>query len=185
MSDKEKKTRYYPMFRASDCPLSCPSGPPGPQGEQGIQGEQGPTGPGITPVYGSLYSNAVYSAVSGTNVNFDTLGPSSGVTLNTTDHSITVNSPGVYTISFSTVINANDFEGATNAIDFRLSINGTPIITKIISLQTLIAFKNEIDTLSRTDQLILNEGDVIQIFIASLNGNFLYHNAALVVTRTR
>ena len=117
MSCEKRKIRYYPAFRASDCPLSFPSGPPG------------DPGPGITTVYGSLYSNAGYPAVSGANVIFDTLGPSSGVTLNTTDDSITVNSPGVYTISFSTVIIASEIEGATNAIDFSLSINGTPIIT--------------------------------------------------------
>ena len=175
MSCKKRKIRYYPTFRASDYPLSCPSGPPGDPGS-GIT-------PGITPVYGSLYSNAGYSAVSGTNVIFDTLGPSSGITLNTTDDSITVNSAGVYTISFSTVINASEIEGATNAIDFRLSINGTPIITYILSHQTLIAFKNEIDTLSRTDQFMLNQGDVIRVFIGSISGNFLYHNAALVVTK--
>ena len=171
MSCKKRKIKYYPKFRASDYPLSSPTGPPG------------DPGPGITPVYGSLYSNSVYNAVSGTNFNFDTLGPSSGVTLSTTDDSITVNSSGVYTISFSTVINASDLEGATDAIDFRLSINETSILTKIISFQTLIAFKNEVDTLSRTDQLMLNQGDVIRVFIDTVSGNILYNNAALVVTK--
>ena len=175
MSCEKRKIRYYPTFRASDYPLSFPSGPPGDPGS-GIT-------PVIIPVYGSLYSNAGYSAVSGTNVIFDTLGPSSGITLNTTDDSITVNSAGVYTISFSIVINASEIEGATNAIDFRLSINGTPITTSILSHQTLIAFKNEIDTLSRIDQFMLNQGDVIRVFISSISGNFLYHNAALVVTK--
>ena len=139
MSCEERKIRYYPAFRASDGTHSFPSGLPRDPGQ------------GITTVYGSLYSNAGYPAVSGANVIFDTLGPVSGVTLNTTDGSITVNSPGVYTISISTVVIASDIEGATDAIDLSLSINGTPSLTKMISFQTLIEFKNEIDTLSRTD----------------------------------
>jgi len=175
LSCKKRKIRYYPTFRASDCHISLQSETPGDSGS-GIT-------PDITPVYGSLYSNAGYSAVSGTNVIFDTLGPSSGITLNTTDDSITVNSAGVYTISFSIVINASEDEGKTNAIDFRLSLNGTPITTSTLSHQTLIAFKNEIDTLSRIDQFMLNQGEVIRVFISSITGNFLYNNAALVVTK--
>ena len=64
-----------------------------------------------------------------------------------------------------------------------LSLNGTPITTSILSHQTLIAFNDEIDTLSRIDQFMLNQGDVIQVFIGSKSGNFKYHNAALVVTK--
>ena len=175
MSCEIRKVRYYPPIRASNSPLSNPSDPPGDPGS-GIT-------PDSTPVYGSLYSNASYPVASGANVFFDTTGPSRGITLNTTDDSITITSAGVYAISVSIVINASEVEGATNSIDFMLSINGTPITTYILSHQTLIAFKNEIDTLSRTDQFMLNQGDVIRVSIGSVNGNFSYNNAALVVTK--
>ncbi|WHT49502.1 hypothetical protein QNH10_08310 [Sporosarcina thermotolerans] len=175
MSCEIWKIRYYPPFRASNGPLSNPSGQPGDPGS-GIS-------PDITPVYGSLYSNPSYSAASGANVFFDTTGPSKGITLNTADDSITINSSGVYAISFSIIINASEVEGATNSIDFMLSINGTPITNYLLSHQTLIAFKNEIDTLSRTDQFMLNQGDVIRVSIGSVNGTFSYNNAALVITK--
>ncbi|MET4562765.1 hypothetical protein ABIA69_003956 [Lysinibacillus parviboronicapiens] len=66
----------FSRFRVS----SCPQGPTVPQA--------GPEPPVFTPVYGSLYHTlAGVPAVSGTNVDFDTVGPSSGVTLDIIDDS--------------------------------------------------------------------------------------------------
>ncbi|MFJ8512502.1 hypothetical protein [Lysinibacillus xylanilyticus] len=145
--------------------------------------QDGPEPPVFTPVYGSLYNTNGVVAVSGANVDFDTVGPSSGVTLDTVNDSITVNSSGVYTISFSTEINANDLQETFNSVFFRLSINGTPDPTKETSFQTALSIVNEVNTISRTDQLKLNQGDVIRVFIFLENGNPAYFNAALVVTK--
>jgi hypothetical protein len=162
----------YPTFRVSSCPL----GPRGPQGEQGIQGEPGTA---FTPVYGSLYVNTINSAVTGHNVKFDTDGPFSGVTL--TGSTITVDSPGVYTISFSTVVSA--FNPFTQAVSFTLSINGTPDFTKDTEWSTEVNSIVMNNTLSRTDQLMLNQGDFIRIFIISASSDIIYYNSALVVTK--
>jgi hypothetical protein len=170
-----------PTFRVSSCPL-------GPQGPQGIPGIQGEPGTSITPVYGSLYTENFVLATSNTNVDFDAVGLSSGTTLDITDdpitgNSITVNSPGVYTISFSTVIITIDHLQRFPSVIFSLSINGTPDITKDIRFQTITTNVNQVTTISRTDQLMLNQGDVIQVFISLSNDSIDYRNAALVVTK--
>ena len=84
----------YPVFKAINYI-------PRPRGFQGPQGEAGTT---FTPVYESLYANSQMLAETTTNVKFDTVGPSSRTALDITDGSITVTSPGVFTITFSTVL---------------------------------------------------------------------------------
>ncbi|MGE8036804.1 hypothetical protein [Lysinibacillus sp. NPDC093692] len=158
-------------FRVS----SCPQGPTVPQ-------DVPEPPPVFTPVYGSLYHNlAGVPAVPGTNVDFDTVGPSSGVTLDIIDDSITVNSSGIYTITFSTSVNGSGAVGHT--IDFNLSINGIPDSTKRTVYQTQgTGGVTEISMLSRTDQLMLNQGDVIRIIIAAAF-SAAYESSALVVTK--
>ena len=162
----------YPAFKAI-------SYIPGPRGFQGPQGEPGTT---FTPVYGSLYANSQMLAETTTNVKFDTVGPSSRTTLDITDGSITVNSPGVYTITFSTVLLISGNQpNPPRIISFVLSINGIPDFNKQIEFHNHFN-QGEINTLSRTDQLLLNQGDVIRYFIPFTTGNNLY-TAALVVTK--
>jgi len=162
----------YPAFKAINYI-------PGPREFQGPQGEPGTT---FTPVYGSLYANSQMLAESTTNVSFDTVGPSSRITLNITDDSITVNSPGVYTITFSTVLLiSGDQPDPPRIISFVLSINGTPDFNKHIEFHNYFN-QGEINTLSRTDQLLLNQGDVIRYFIPFTTSNNFY-TAALVVTK--
>ncbi|SES45934.1 hypothetical protein [Psychrobacillus sp. OK032] len=187
MSCKKRKIRYYPTFRVSDCPLPCP---PGPQGDPGATG---PAGPGITPVYGSLYTTGNVLATGNTNVNFDMIGLSSGVTLDINDgptgNSITVISPGIYNISFSTTVRiVGEFEdGIHGEMEFRLSISGTPSLLQVIEFKTFNSGNDivfEAYTLSRTDQLALDQGDVIQILIDPIiTGDISYTNSALVVTK--
>ncbi|WP_179195147.1 collagen-like protein, partial [Bacillus thuringiensis] len=169
-------------------------GPTGPQGLQGIQGNPGETGatgstgatgPGITPVFGSLdtQSGVDIPPVLNANVNFSSIGPFSGVTPNITNDSITVNSSGVYTITPSININAGAL--GQNNITFRLTINGVPLSNKQLVFQALIV-DNDIPPyviLSRTDQLMLNQGDIIQIRIVQVTGQIRYFSASLVVTK--
>jgi hypothetical protein len=173
-----------------ECCECCPPGPRGPQGNQGNQGNPGPQGnqgipgPGITPVYGSLNVD-LNIAIPNTNVRFNTVGPSSGVTLDITNNSITVNSPGVYTISFSTILFTLDDPELGADVNFQLSVNGTPDGTKSIAFSTREPATDTfaVNTLSRTDQLRLNQGDVIRVFTASVTGIVVYADAALVVTK--
>ncbi|PGX77746.1 exosporium leader peptide, partial [Priestia megaterium] len=148
-------------------------------------GATGATGVGIIPIYGSLSTQQGVGLppTPGTNVDFGVAGPSNGVTPNTTDDSITVNSSGVYTISFSTEVNATGPNGGFAGVVFRLSINGIPDAARQIEFLTAIASINEADTLSRTDQLTLSQGDVIRVFIVATNGTISYANATLVITK--
>ena len=81
----------------------------------------------------SLYGDNL--ATSNTNVNFHTVGPSSGVTLNIADNSITINSTGTYTISFSTVILV--FESQ----DDPFSIFLISLLTELLTHQKLFSFQ--------------------------------------------
>lgn len=164
-----EECRSFSKFRVSSCP------------QEPIVPQDGPVPPFFIPVYGSLYGSAL-EAVTGSNVDFDTVGPFSGTTPNTVDDSITVNSQGVYTITFTTEVIASGPPESFNSVVFRLSVNGTPIVTKQIEFQTFITLPGEVDTLSRTDQLELNQGDVIRVFILSSSG-VSYFNPALVVTK--
>lgn len=162
----------YPVFKAINYI-------PRPRGFQGPQGEAGTT---FTPVYGSLYANSQMLAETTTNVKFDTVGPSSRTALDIKDGSITVTSPGVYNITFSTVLLiSGDPPDPPRISSFVLSINRTPDFTKQIEFHNHVN-QGEINTLSRTDQLLLNQGDVIQYFIPFTTTNILY-TAALVVTK--
>lgn len=159
-------------FRVS----SCPQEPTVPQ--------NGPEPPVFTPVYGSLYRTSSTFSLPGTNVDFDTVGPSSGVTLDIVGNSITVNSTGVYNITFSTIVNAIGVAATLHVVLFSLRINGTDDTTKQAIYQTEIVTISKSSTLSRTDQVMLNEGDVIQIrIVASTVGNMTYDDSALVVTK--
>lgn len=165
-----EECRSFSKVRVSSCP------------QEPIVPQDGPEPPPVViPVYGSLYGTGG-AAVSGTNVDFDAVGPSSGVTLNIVDDSITVNSSGVYTITFSTEVNTGT-EGSFSNVTFRFTINGTPIIPSQISFQTAISPINVVDTLSRTIQLMLNQGDVIRVFIFSATSDLSYAKPALVVTK--
>lgn len=164
--------KNFPRFRVSSCPL----GPTVPQ--------NGPEPPVFTPVYGSLYRTSSTFSLPGTNVDFDTVGPSSGVTLDIVGNSITVNSTGVYNITFSTIVNAIGVAATLHVVLFSLRINGTDDTTKQAIYQTEIVTISKSSTLSRTDQVMLNEGDVIQIrIVASTVGNMTYDDSALVVTK--
>lgn len=162
--------KSFSRFRVSSCPQVpiVPQDVPEPP-------------PVFTPVYGSLYGAAGVVGVDGTNVDFTTVGHSSGVTLNTVDDSITVNSSGVYTISFSTNVAATDFNQFCNVI-FNLSINGTPDITKGIEYRSGTSNARAVNILSRTDQIMLNQGDVIRVSVI-FAFNISYSNPALVVTK--
>ena len=157
----------FSKFRVSSCPNV-------PTQEEPVQ---------FTPAYGSIYNVAGGNPTIDPNVNFDTVGPSSGTTPSTVDDSITVNSKGVYTVTVSIELRTSS-AGTSSNIIFRLSINGTPLATKQIEYQTFVAgAMNEIDLVSRTDQLALNQGDVIRVAIISSTGVITYDNAALVVTK--
>lgn len=160
--EEDEDCKSFSRFRVSSCQL-------------------GPEPPVFTPVYGSLYQTTGVLAVPGTNVDFDTVGPSSGVMLDITNDSITVNSSGIYTITFSTTASGSTEE--VHSIEFNLSINGNPDPTKSTVFQILETSPfTEIKTISRTDQLMLNQGDVIRIFIVSAY-SAVYESSALVVTK--
>ncbi|MEQ6855346.1 hypothetical protein AAHH17_12770 [Lysinibacillus capsici] len=164
--------KNFPRFRVS----SCPQEPTVPQ--------NGPEPPVFSPVYGSLYRTSSTLSSPGTNVDFDTVGPSSGVTLDIVGNSITVNSTGVYTITFSTIVNAIGVAATLHVVLFGLRINGIDDTTKQAIYQTEILTIPKSSTISRTDQVMLNEGDVIQIrIVASTVGNITYDDSALVVTK--
>ncbi|WP_053075730.1 hypothetical protein [Lysinibacillus sp. LK3] len=159
--------KSFSKFRVSSCPNV-------PTQEEPVQ---------FIPAYGSIYNVAGGNPTINPNVNFDTVGPSSGTTPSTIDDSITVNSQGVYTVTFTIELRASS-GGISNNIIFRLTINGTPLATKQIEYQTFVTAANiEVDLVSRTDQLALNQGDVIRVAIVSSTGLITYDNAALVVTK--
>ncbi|MGR6897577.1 hypothetical protein [Rummeliibacillus sp. BSL5] len=137
----------------------------------------------FTPAFGSIYNVAGGNPTTNPNVDFDTVGPSSGTTPSTVDDSITVNSQGVYTVTFTIQLRASS-AGTSSNIIFQLTINGTPLPTKQIEFQTFVAgASNEVDVISRTDQIALNQGDVIRVAIVSSTGAITYDNAELVVTK--
>lgn len=84
--------------------ITGPTGGTGPTGI-GITGPTGATGLGILPVFGTITSEVGigFSAVVNTNVNFTIPGPASGTTINPLNNSITIDTTGVYSVSFSIV----------------------------------------------------------------------------------
>ena len=161
-------------FRVSSCPNMSPQEEPAP--------------PVATGVYGSLTTTPFLSffAITGANVDFNVVGPFSGTTPNIVDDSITVNSDGVYTISFATAIILFSPENEDVIVEFAITINGifNPIL--LLSKQIEITSLNsEIDTLSRTALLTLNQGDVVRVLIVNSTGEekVSYFSAELVVTK--
>ncbi|MEC2705875.1 hypothetical protein P9Z39_08890, partial [Bacillus thuringiensis] len=150
-------------------------------GVTGPTGTTGETGPGITPIYGSLITNPNENkfAVINTNVDFDFMGPFNGVTPSVIGDSITINSSGVYTITFSTIIDRVDPSAGLDGIIFMLTINGMAQPGVQLSYNGF----NQTETLSRADQLTLNQGDVLRILIFATTGNLFYFSASFVVTK--
>ncbi len=160
------------------------TGATGPTGNTGPSGNTGPTG-GVTPIFGSLYAdlNLPTIAKPNTNINFGVTGPFSGVTPSTTDDSITINSTGVYTVSFSILIEAIGLPNDILFIEIILTINGSLFFNSTLNFQTSISNAFEFNTLSRTDQLLLNQGDVLRYFIRKQDGEMAYGFTSLVVTK--
>lgn len=162
---ENKECNSYPRFRVSSCP-------------------SGPQESSLTPVYGSIIADIGNTAAMGMNVDFDTVGPFNGTTPNIVDNSITINTQGVYTISFSTELNAFGPVGLNPSVVFRLTINGVQNpISEIIFRTHVSSTTSELDTLSRTDLLTLNPGDVLRVLITNASGNIFYFNSVLVVTK--
>lgn len=164
--ERFEECKSLTKFKVSSCPNV-------PTQEETVQ---------FTPAFGSIYNVAGGDPTTNPNVDFDTVGPSSGTTPSTVDDSITVNSQGVYTVTFTIQLNAA-LAGTLNNIIFQLTINGTPLPTKQIEFQTFVDGVTEIDVVSRTDQIALNQGDVIRVAIVSTTGIITYASAALVVTK--
>ena len=164
-----EECKSSPKFRVSSCPfVPLPKEVPEPV---------------FTSAYGSLYRTTAVIAVTGAYVDFDTVGPSSGTTLDIVNNSITVNSSGIYTITFSTKVNAVGLPATPQSVFFILSINGIPIPEKETAYQTETLNFIKISTISRTDQLMLNQGDIIQIRIVVASPSISYDDSALVVTK--
>lgn len=110
------------------------------------------------------------------------VGPYSGVTPNTINSSITINSSGVYTISISTIVIAFGPPGV-RSISLNLSINGNIDVAKELDFQSTFVNNALEITLSRTDQVMLNPGNVIQVLIFSATENVIYTKSSLVITK--
>ncbi|MDM5194502.1 collagen-like exosporium glycoprotein BetA [Bacillus hominis] len=157
--------------------ITGPTGVTGPTGI-GITGPTGATGFGILPVFGTITSEIGigFSAVVNTNVNLTIPGPVSGTTLNPVDNSITINTTGVYSISFSIVFAIQ----AISSSILNLTINDSiqfAIETRVGGGSGLRA------TSARTDLLPLNQGDVLRVRIREATGDIIYSNASLVVLK--
>ncbi|MEK4928197.1 exosporium leader peptide-containing protein [Bacillus sp. FSL K6-1338] len=157
--------------------ITGPTGVTGPTGI-GITGPTGATGLGILPVFGTITSEVGigFSAVVNTNVNFTIPGPVSGTTLNPVDNSITIDTTGVYSVSFSIVFVIQ----AISSSILNLTINDSiqfAIETRVGGASGVRA------TSARTDLLPLNQGDVLRLRIREATGDIIYSNASLVVIK--
>ncbi|AOM11210.1 exosporium leader peptide-containing protein [Bacillus thuringiensis] len=164
--------------------FTIPTGPTGDTGPTGITGPTGPTGitGPIEQIFGSLF-NPADSVLTDNFVNFTVIGPFNGTTPSIVDNSITINSSGVYTISYSIVFISTNFAPTFINGNVLLTINGADVGI-VVAFQTEQTSANgEIVTLSRTDQLFLNTGDIIQCYFANVNGTFNFVSASLVVTK--
>ncbi|MCU5706909.1 collagen-like exosporium glycoprotein BetA [Bacillus wiedmannii] len=155
-------------------PSIFPTGPTG----IGITGPTGATGLGILPVFGTITSEIGigFSAVVNTNVIFTIPGPVSGTTLNPVDNSITINTTGVYSVSFSIV--------------FVIQAISSSILNLTINDSIQFAIESRVGggpgvraTSARTDLLSLNQGDVLRVRIREATGDIIYSNASLVVSK--
>ncbi|PFV85113.1 hypothetical protein COL05_04065 [Bacillus sp. AFS059628] len=70
-------------------------------------------------------------------------------------------------------------------IEIILSINNSIFITSSLRFQTRINISFEFDTLSRTDQLLLNQGDILRYFVRQVDEGIVYGYASLVVTKVQ
>ncbi|RJS62793.1 exosporium leader peptide [Priestia filamentosa] len=150
-------------------------GPPGPTGATGA------TGPLGLLVFGSIYQtpDQANGAVTGQNINFDVPGPFNGVTPDPLNNSIIVNTAGVYTITFNTVITGIAPTFNTN---LRFTVNNVPIpLTRIGLTDSPDTFITV--TQSMTVQQQLNGGDQIRVRFDFAIGTLDYSSATLVVTK--
>ncbi|EEM95200.1 collagen-like exosporium glycoprotein BetA [Bacillus thuringiensis] len=170
-------------------PFTFPTGPTGitgPTGATGFTGigitgptgVTGPTGLGILPVFGTITSEVGigFSAVVNTNVNFTIPGPASGTTLNPLNNSITIDTTGVYSVSFSIVFVIQ----AVSSSILNLTINDSIQF----AIETRVGGGSGVRaTSARTDLLSLNQGDVLRVRIREATGDIIYSNASLVVIK--
>ncbi|MDA2657227.1 exosporium leader peptide-containing protein [Bacillus cereus] len=157
--------------------ITGPTGVTGPTGI-GITGPTGATGLGILPIFGTITSEVGigFSAVVNTNINFTIPGPASGTTLNPLNNSITIDTTGVYSVSFSIVFVIQ----AISSSILNLTINDSiqfAIETRVGGASGVRA------TSARTDLLPLNQGDVLRVRIREATGDIIYSNASLVVIK--
>ncbi|HDR7717289.1 collagen-like protein [Bacillus albus] len=163
--------------------ITGPTGVTGPTGI-GITGPTGGTGPtgatglGILPVFGTITSEVGigFSAIVNTNVNFTIPGPASGTTLNPLNNSVTIDTTGVYSVSFSIVFVIQ----AISSSILNLTINDSiqfAIETRVSGGPGVRA------TSARTDLLPLTQGDVLRVRIREATGDIIYSNASLVVLK--
>ncbi|MFB5252176.1 collagen-like exosporium glycoprotein BetA [Bacillus mycoides] len=153
------------------------TGPTGATGI-GITGLTGATGLGILPVFGTITSEVGigFSAVVNTNVNLTIPGPVSGTTLTPVDNSITIDTTGVYSVSFSIVFVIQ----AISSSILNLTINDSIQF----AIETRVGGGSGVRTTSaRTDLLPLNQGDVLRVRIREATGDIIYSNASLVVSK--
>ncbi|PES72573.1 exosporium leader peptide [Bacillus cereus] len=147
-------------------------------GPTGVTGPTGTTGLGILPVFGAITSEIGigFSVVVNTNINFTVPGPVSGTTLNPVDNSITINTTGVYSVSFSIVFAIQ----AISSSILNLTINDSIQF----AIETRVGGGSGVRaTSARTDLLPLNQGDVLRVRIREATGDIIYSNASLVVSK--
>lgn len=153
------------------------TGPTGATGI-GITGPTGATGLGILPVFGTITSEVGigFSAVVNTNVNLTIPGPVSGTTLTPVDNSITIDTTGVYSVSFSIVFVIQAISSSVLNLTINDSIQ--------FAIETRVGGGSGVRTTSaRTDLLPLNQGDVLRVRIREATGDIIYSNASLVVSK--
>jgi len=161
-------------------PYTFPTGPTGIgiTGPTGVTGPTGATGLGILPIFGAITSEIGigFSVVVNTNINFTVPGPVSGTTLNPVDNSITINTTGVYSVSFSIVFAIQ----AISSSILNLTINDSIQF----AIETRVGGGSGVRaTSARTDLLPLNQGDVLRVRIREATGDIIYSNASLVVSK--
>ncbi|OIJ16937.1 hypothetical protein BKP45_20805 [Anaerobacillus alkalidiazotrophicus] len=151
------------MAQLSSCCCNCPSISP-------------------QPVFGSLFgSNGAFTATNNTNLIFPTAGPTSGmVAAPAPTNSITIQSFGVYEISFSLTSSTNS---TISGVEYYIYINGVQLSVSLIS------FVDQLDTVAprnpggKTILTTLNPNDDITVRSIVLTGTSTYINPTLVVKK--